>query len=51
MFTHQAKTGAGYLKPLPPDRRRTRSTVRDVVLEHLRKGTRPAGRRATNGSA
>lgn len=38
MFTNKAKSVAGYLKQLPPDRRKTLSTVRDVVLENLPKG-------------
>jgi len=38
MFTNKAKTVSEYLKQLPPDRRKTLSTVRKIVLENLPKG-------------
>ena len=38
MFANQAKTVAEYLKQLPPERRKSISAVRDVVLENLPKG-------------
>jgi hypothetical protein len=38
MFANSAKTVSEYLKQLPPDRRKTLSTVRKVVLENLPKG-------------
>ena len=38
MFTAKAKTVGEYLKQLPPDRRKSLSTVRAVVLENLPKG-------------
>lgn len=40
MFTNKARTVAEYLKQLPADRRKTLSTVRNVVLENLPKGYR-----------
>jgi hypothetical protein len=38
MFTNKAKTVREYLETLPPERRKSLSAVRDVVLEHLPKG-------------
>ena len=42
MFTNKAKTVGEYLKQLPADRRKTLSTVRNVVLENLPKGYKEA---------
>jgi len=38
MASSKATTVNAYLKELPPDRRETISTVRDVVVQHLPKG-------------
>ena len=38
MFDNPAKSVSEYLKGLPPDRRKTLSAVRKVVLENLPKG-------------
>jgi hypothetical protein len=38
MFTGKAKTVGEYLKQLPPERRKSLSAVRDVVLDNLPKG-------------
>jgi len=42
VFTNKAKTVGEYLKQLPADRRKTLSTVRNVVLENLPKGYKEA---------
>ena len=38
MFTHKARSVREYLQQVPPDRRKTLSTVRNVVLENLPNG-------------
>lgn len=42
MFAAKAKTVGEYLKQLPPDRRKSLSAVRAVVLENLPKGYKEA---------
>lgn len=42
MFTNNAKSVSEYLDQLPPERRKTLSTVRDVVRKNLPKGYKEA---------